>query len=389
MSYRIPFNKPFFAGRELEYIAKAVADGDVSGNGPFTRRCAAMLEHRFAVGRVLLTPSCTAALEMAAMLCELGPDDEVLMPSYTFVSTASAVARLGAVPVFVDIRRDTLNIDESRIESAITSRTKAIMPVHYAGVPCEMDTIMQVAAAHDLKVIEDAAQAVDSWYRGRAAGSIGDLGSFSFHETKNVMCGEGGALCVNAPTLVQRAEILRDKGTNRKQFIRGEVGKYTWVDLGSSYVPSEICSAFLHAQLEAIETISARRRALHASYRSGFADLCDDGQLQLPTVPAGCVDNGHLFWIALRDRATRDALIAHLGSKGILAVFHYVPLHDSPMGGKLCRATGPLPVTQEMSGRLLRLPMFFELTVSQQQEVIDEVRLFLSHRGKNGPGAGQ
>jgi dTDP-4-amino-4,6-dideoxygalactose transaminase len=389
MSFRIPFNKPFFAGRELEYIAQAVAQGEVSGNGPFTRRCAALLERRFGVGRVMLTPSCTAALEMAAMLCDLGPGDEVVMPSYTFVSTASSVARLGAVPVFVDIRRDTLNIDESRIEAALTGRTKAILPVHYAGVPCEMDTIMRIAAERGLRVIEDAAQAVDSRYRSRAAGSIGHLGAFSFHETKNFMCGEGGALCVNDPALEERAEILRDKGTNRRQFMLGQVDKYTWVDLGSSYVPSEICSAFLHAQLEEVETISARRRGLHAVYRSGLADLCGEGRLQLPAVPDSCVDNAHLFWIAVQDRATRDALLAHLRSKGILAVFHYIPLHDSPMGRKLCRMAGPLPVTEEMAGRLLRLPMYFELTEPQQQEVIGEIRVFLTRRAAGGPGAGR
>ena len=384
MSYRIPFNKPFFAGRELEYIAQAVAQGDVSGNGPFTRRCAEYLEERLGIHRVILTPSCTAALEMAAMLCNLGPGDEVIMPSYTFVSTASAVVRTGATPVFVDIRPDTLNLDESRIEAAISGRTRAIFPMHYAGVACEMQTILELASAHGLMVVEDAAQAVDSRYHGRALGGLGQLGAFSFHETKNFMCGEGGALCVNDPSLVERAEILRDKGTNRQRFLRGMVDKYTWVDVGSSYVPSEISSAFLYAQLEKMDAISSRRRACHQYYRTRLQPLADAGVLQLPAIPADCVDNAHLFWVAVKDQATRDALIEHLKGRGILAVFHYVPLHSSPMGLKTCRVAGPLPVTEDVASRLLRLPLYYDLTELQQQSVVEAVEDFFQRTRQTG-----
>jgi len=392
MPYRIPFNKPFFAGRELECIAQAVAEGDVSGNGPFTRRCARYLEERLGIHRVILTPSCTAALEMAAMLCNLGPGDEVIMPSYTFVSTASAVVRTGATPVFVDIRPDTLNLDETRIEAAITARTRAIFPVHYAGVACEMDAILEIARAHGLLVVEDAAQGVDSRYQGRALGGIGQLGAFSFHETKNFMCGEGGALCVNDPSLVERAEILRDKGTNRQRFLQGMVDKYTWVDVGSSYVPSEVSSAFLYAQLERMDAISARLRASHEFYRTRLRPLQDAGHLQLPSIPAACADNGHLFWVATVDQSTRDALIAHLGTLGILAVFHYVPLHASPMGRKTCRVAGSLSVTEDIASRLLRLPLYYDLTESQQLEVVDAVAgFFLDPRRASGsrPARGQ
>jgi dTDP-4-amino-4,6-dideoxygalactose transaminase len=385
MALRIPFNKPFFAGRELDYIAQAVAQGDVSGNGPFTRRCARLLEERLGIARVMLTPSCTAALEMAAMLCNLGPADEVIMPSYTFVSTASAVVRLGAKPVFVDIRRETLNLDETLVEAAITDRTRAIVPVHYAGVPCEMTAIMRIAARHGLFVVEDAAQAVDSRYRGRAAGGIGHLGTFSFHETKNFMCGEGGALCINDPALAERAEILRDKGTNRQRFLNGQVDKYTWVDVGSSYVPSEVCSAFLCAQLEEMERISARRRRCHRFYATRLADLRDRGLLQLPTPPEGCTDNAHMFWIVVRDQGVRDALLAHLKALGILAVFHYVPLHSSPMGRRHCRTAGPLPVTEDISGRLIRLPLYFDLTEPQQEEVVDAIGAFFSASSRSTP----
>ena len=376
MAYRIPFNRPFLAGRELAYIAEAVGQGDVSGNGPFTRRCAAFLEERLGIHRVVLTPSCTAALEMAAMLCNLGPGDEVIMPSYTFVSTASAVVRTGAVPVFVDIRRDTLNLDETLIESAVTERTRAIFPVHYGGVACEMNAILAIARDRGLMVVEDAAQAVDARYHGQALGSLGDLGTFIFHETKNFMCGEGGALCINNPALVERAEILRDKGTNRQRFLRGVVDRYTWVDVGSSYVPSEICSAFLYAQLEQMDGISTRRRACHEYYARHLRPLSDAGWLQLPTVPSGCVDNAHLFWIVVKDQATRDALIDYLKVRGILAVFHYVPLHASPMGQEHGRTAGPLSVTEQMASRLLRLPLYYDLTESQQGEVVDAIGSF-------------
>src|SRR5262245_59571805 len=277
----IPFNKPTILGKELFYIAQAVTLGNIAGNGHFTARCARLLEERFGIRHVLMTPSCTAALEMAAMLCGLGPGDEVLMPSYTCVSTANAVARLGARPVFVDVRRDTLNLDEGQVEAAITARTRAVVPVHYAGVGCAMDRVVDIAARHGLRVIEDAAQAVNAFQGGRALGSIGDLGAFSFHETKNFTCGEGGALCVNAPELIDRAEIIREKGTNRKQFFNGLVDKYTWVEVGSSYVPSEVACAFLCAQLEMLDAITERRRQIHAYYAHHLAPLTREGLLQL------------------------------------------------------------------------------------------------------------
>ncbi len=374
---RIPFNKPFIAGKELFYIAQAVTFGNIAGDGHFTQRCRELLEKHCGVGKILLTPSCTAALEMAATLCKLEPGDEVIMPSYTFVSTASAVARVGAVPRFVDVRADTLNLDEKLIEAALTPRTRAIWPVHYAGVACEMDPILAIARKHQLKVVEDAAQGVNAFYKGKALGSIGDLGAFSFHETKNFICGEGGALCINDPALVARAEILRDKGTNRKQFLRGEVDKYTWVDIGSSYVPSEICSAFLFAQLEMMDVITERRRSLFERYRAELAPLEAEGLLRLPICPPHCTANYHIFYVLLPTRDFRDDLMAHLRKSGILAVFHYVPLHDSPVGQSLGYRRGDLPVTEDVSGRLLRLPLYFTMTADEQTRVIGEVTGYL------------
>ncbi len=376
----IPFNKPFIVGKELFYIAQAVTFGNIAGDGHFTQQCGRLLEKRFGIGKVLLTPSCTAALEMAAMLCDLGPGDEVILPSFTFVSTANAVVRLGARPVFVDIRPDTLNMDENAIEKAITPHTRAVFPVHYAGVGCEMDEIMAIAARHGLRVLEDAAQGVNAFYKGRALGTLGALGAYSFHETKNYICGEGGALCVNDPALVERAEIIRDKGTNRKQFFRGAVDKYTWVDVGSSYVPSEICSAFLYAQLELLDAISERRRQVYQTYQRELRPLEEEGVLRLPRLPPECASNFHLFYILLADTAERDALMAHLRRQGILAVFHYVPLHSSPMGQKFGYRAGQLPVTEEMSGRLLRLPLYYELTEEEQGRVVGAVRDFFAGR---------
>ncbi len=373
MSFEIPFNRPFIAGKELYYIAQAVAFGNIAGDGIFTRRCSEFLQERFGIGRALMTPSCTAALEMAAVLCGLEPGDEVILPSFTFVSTANAFVRLGARPRFVDIRRDTLNIDETRIEEAINPRVKAIFPVHYAGVACEMDAITSIADAYGLKVVEDAAQGVDASYKGRALGSIGQMGAYSFHETKNFICGEGGALCLNDPELVERAEILRDKGTNRQQFLRGMVDKYTWVDVGSSNVPSEIASAFLYAQLEMMGPISERRRGVYGYYLEHLEHLRAAGLLGLPHVPAHCRGNTHLFYVLLRDRRTRDDLLAFLRARGIEAVFHYVPLHTSPMGAKLGYAPGDLPVTEDMAGRLLRLPVFQEITEEAQASVVEAI----------------
>jgi dTDP-4-amino-4,6-dideoxygalactose transaminase len=369
----IPFNKPFIVGKELFYIAQAVTFGNLAGDGHFTQQCCRTLEERFGIPKVLLVPSCTAALEMAGLLFDLQPGDEVILPSFTFVSTANAIARLGARPVFVDIRRDTLNIDEMLIEEAITAKTRAIFPVHYAGVGCAMDRIMGLAAAYNLLVAEDAAQGVNAFYQGRALGSIGQLGCYSFHETKNYICGEGGALAINDPRFIERAEIIRDKGTNRKQFYRGVVDRYTWVDTGSSYVPSELCSAFLCAQLELLDQISARRRRIHELYHELLAPLAAAGLLRLPVTPPECTGNYHLFHVLLPDQATRDSLIARLKQSGITAVFHYVPLHTSPMGQRYGCRPGDLPVTEDVSGRLLRLPVFYEITPGEQERVVDAI----------------
>jgi dTDP-4-amino-4,6-dideoxygalactose transaminase len=390
---KIPFNKQFFTGKELAYISQAIAGGDISADGRFTRDCARLLEDRFGILKVLMTPSCTAALEMAALLCDLAPGDQVIMPSFTFVSTANAVARAGAKPVFVDIRSDTLNLDEGQIEAAITPKTKAIIPVHYAAVACEMDRIMAIAGKHGLLVIEDAAQGVNAFYNGRVLGSIGHLGAYSFHGTKNYICGEGGALCINSPELVERAEIIREKGTNRSQFVRGEVDKYTWVDVGSSYLPSEVACAFLYAQLEAIDEITARRRAVYEVYREHMSALEEAGLVRGPYTPQGCEINYHIFYVLLRDEATRNGLMAHLKRNGISAVFHYVPLHTSPMGAKLGYRDGDLPETEDLSGRLLRLPFFPELTAGEQLRVVGCVREFFERatkqRSESHPAGGR
>ncbi len=373
---RIPFNKPAIVGRELEYIERAISLGNISSDGEFTRRCETLLAERGNIHRVLMTPSGTAALEMASMLANVGPGDEVIMPSFTFVSTASAFARSGAVPVFVDVREDTLNLDETLIEAAITPKTRAIVPVHYAGVGCEMDAICELAERHRLLVIEDAAHGVDASYRGRELGSIGHLGIYSFHETKNIVCGEGGALCVNDARFAERAEIIRDKGTDRQQFLRGAVDKYTWVDHGSSYATAEILCAFLCAQLEDAERLTSHRRASVDQYRSLLAPIAATQRIELPTVPSSCRGNGHAFFLRLESRATRDALMDHLRSEGIGAVFHYIPLHSSPMGRKVARAHGELRVTDSAAGRLLRLPLFPGLEPQQIVRVVDEIGRF-------------
>lgn len=377
MMSSIPFNKPFVAGKELYYIAQAVTFGNLGGDGYFTQQCTRLLEERFDIHKVLLTPSCTAALEMAAMLCDLAPGDEVILPSYTFVSTANAFVREGAKPVFVDIRPDTLNLDENLIEEAITPRTKVICAVHYAGVACEMQRILALAEKHGLLVVEDAAQGVNAFYNGRPLGSLGHLGTYSFHETKNYICGEGGALAINAPEMVQRAEIIRDKGTNRQQFFRGQADKYTWVDIGSSYVPSEIAIAFLYGQLEMLDQIADRRRQIYQFYRRQLKPLEAEGLVRLPVTPEDCTSNYHMFYILVRNEATRDALLDELKANDIHAVFHYVPLHSSPMGRKLGHAVGDLPVTEELGGRLLRLPFFYEITEDEQRRVVETIRKFL------------
>lgn len=365
----IPFNKPYMTGKELWYIAQAHARGHLAGDGDFTKRCHSWLEARTGTYKALLTHSCTAALEMTAILAKLQPGDEVIMPSYTFVSTANAFVLRGAVPVFVDIRPDTLNIDEAKIESAITERTRAIVVVHYAGVACEMDTIRTLAKQNDLIVVEDAAQGLMASYKGRALGSLGDLGAISFHETKNVISGEGGALLVNDSAFVERAEILREKGTNRSQFFRGEIEKYTWVDVGSSYLPGEILAAFLSAQMEEADAITERRLGLWENYHASFESLEANGQLRRPIVPPECGHNAHLYYILLPDANTRSRVIAELKSHQIHAVFHYIPLHSAPAGLRFGRTPSPLPVTDDLSQRLLRLPLWIGLEEHQQRVI--------------------
>ncbi len=357
----IPFNKPFMTGRELEYIAQAHEGGHLSGDGPFTKRCHVRLEEMTGSKIALLTHSCTAALEMAAILAELTPGDEVIMPSFTFVSTANAFVLRGAIPVFVDIRADTLNIDEAQIEAAITPRTKAICVVHYAGVACEMDAIMAVATKYGLIVIEDAAQAISSSYKGRPLGSIGALGALSFHETKNVISGEGGALLVNDDSYAARAEMIREKGTNRSKFFRGQVDKYTWVDIGSSYLPSEIIAAFLAAQLEQVDNIYARRMAIWDRYHAWAEPHERQGMLRRPIVPDYCTHNAHMYYLLLPSLGARTNFIGALKQREVGAVFHYIPLHSSPAGQRYTRAHGTLAVTNDISERLVRMPLWVGL----------------------------
>ncbi len=380
MTIRIPFNKPSVVGSELTYVGQALAGGHASGDGPFTRRTQATLEKSFGAKRVLLTTSCTAALEVAALLCDLQPGDEVIVPSYTFVSTANAFVLRGARPVFVDVRPDTLNIDERLIEQAITPRTRAVFPIHYAGVACEMDVIMDIADRHGLLVVEDAAQGVYARYKDRWLGTIGHLGCYSFHETKNFSCGEGGALVVNDSAMEGRAEILREKGTDRSQFMRGQVDKYTWVDVGSSYSPSDMLAAFLLGQIENMEKITRRRREIFDRYAAILAPLVQRGLIRLPVVPQCCTSNYHMFYLLTADIEERTALIAHLRAAGILAVFHYVPLHSSPFAQSLGVPQTQLPRTEELSARLLRLPMYFDLTDQQVEEVASLVLDFYRTR---------
>ena len=355
---KIPFNKPFMTGRETGYILAAHEAGHLSGNGPFSKRCHHWLEERIGCAKALLTHSCTAALEMAAILLDLKPGDEVIMPSYTFVSTANAFVLRGAVPVFVDIRPDTLNLDETKIEAAITPKTRAIVVVHYAGVACEMDAIMQIAERHGLLVVEDAAQGVMSTYKGKPLGSIGHLGAYSFHETKNIISGEGGALLVNDPRFEARAEIVWEKGTNRNSFFRGEVDKYTWVDLGSSYLPGELIAAFLWAQFEQAETITHRRLDIWQHYHDAFAPLEAAGLVQRPSIPADCRHNAHMYYLLLPSLDLRSRFIAGMKEADIHPVFHYIPLHSSPAGQRFCRTPSPLPHTEQLSERLVRLPLW-------------------------------
>lgn len=373
----IPFNRPYASGKELVYAAEAQRNRQLSGDGPFTKRCHQWIEQQTGCARALLTHSCTSALDLAALLLDLKSGDEVILPSYTFVSTANAFVLRGAVPVFVDIREDTLNLDERLIEAAITPRTRAIAPVHYAGVACEMDAILSTARRYHLKVVEDAAQGMMATYKGRALGALGNLGSFSFHETKNISSGEGGSLLVNDPHLVQRAEIIREKGTDRGRFYRGEVDKYTWQDIGSSLLPNEITAAFLWAQFEQTERITAGRIANWRRYHEMLGPLEQQGVLRRPIVPADCEHNGHLYYILLQSEADRRRVLDGLRHHGIGAVFHYVPLHSSPAGMRFGRAHGDLSLTTSLSERLVRLPMWFGLSEAEQQRVCDVLSAIL------------
>lgn len=367
----IDFTRPKLAGREADYVNQVLNDHHLSGDGVFTQKCHDWLKRETGTKKALLTHSCTAALEMAALLFNIAPGDEVIMPSFTFVSTANAVVLRGGVPVFIDIRADTLNLDEALIEAAITPRTKAIIPVHYAGVGCEMDAIMQIAKAHNLLVAEDAAQGLMASYRGCALGTIGDLGTLSFHQTKNVVSGEGGALLINNSTLINRAEILREKGTDRSRFLRGQVDKYTWQDVGSSFLPSDILAAVLAAQLEQAETITSKRLNIWSRYHSAFAELEAQEKLGRPKVPAHCKHNGHIYHIILPSKAQRDAAIVALNEKGIQSTFHYIPLHSAPAGRKYARTNGTMKTTNDIPSRLLRLPLHYGMTEEQQGKVID------------------
>ncbi|MCA9186978.1 MAG: dTDP-4-amino-4,6-dideoxygalactose transaminase [Pirellulaceae bacterium] len=372
----VPFFRPHIVGTELEYVTEVISNGQISSDGHFTKRCSQLLEESFDIPCVLLTPSCTASLEMAAILAGVGPGDEVVMPSFTFVSTASAFVRLGARPAFVDICPKTLNIDVDRIEAAITAKTKAIVPVHYAGVSCDMENIRRVARRHGLMVIEDAAQGVNAQWRGHFLGSLGQLAAYSFHTTKNFVCGEGGALCVNDEALIDRAHIIREKGTNRRQFELGQVEKYTWVDIGSSYVPSEISSAFLLAQLEQMDNVNNRRERLDARYRQLLQPLVDDRFLRLPSIPTDCSSNYHLFYVLINQGFCRAKLIQFLRDHGVQATFHYVPLHVSPVGASFGYQRGDFPVTESVSSQLVRLPFFDDLQPEDQEYVVATMRQF-------------
>jgi dTDP-4-amino-4,6-dideoxygalactose transaminase len=376
---RIPFNRAHVVGTEQSFIAEAQASGHLSGDGPFTRRCHAWLQQHAGAGKALLTHSCTAALEMAAILSGVEPGDEVILSSYTFVSTANAFVLRGAVPVFVDVRSDTFNLDERLIEAAITPRTRVVVPVHYAGVGCEMDTILAIAKRYGLMVVEDAAQGIMSAYRGRPLGALGQLGAYSFHETKNVICGEGGALLINDPQLGARAEIIREKGTNRSQFFRGQVDKYTWVDLGSSFLPGELVAAFLAAQLDAAAQTTHKRIALWTCYHDAFGALEREGRLRRPIIADGCTHNAHMYYLILPSLSERTAFIDHMKTRGIGCVFHYVPLHSSPYGRSVGRASGALRVTEEVTNHLVRLPLWVGLE-TQQEEVIETALQFFRGR---------
>lgn len=372
----IPFNIPPYVGTEEKYIAEAIASHKICGDGQFTKKCNAWLEERFGANKALLTTSGSTALDMAALLCELKPGDEVILPSFTFSSTANSFVLAGARLVFVDVRPDTMNIDETKIERAITDKTRVIVPVHYAGVACEMDTIMDIAHRHGLMVVEDAAQGVMSSYKGRPLGTIGDFGCYSFHETKNYSMGEGGALLINNAAFIEKAEILREKGTNRAKFFRGQVDKYTWVDFGDSYLPSELNAAYLWAQLEAADAINADRLNTWNEYDKALRPLAERGLIECPAVPEGCVHNAHMYWIKLRTLSERTAFIDHMRENGVLTVFHYVPLHSAPAGLRFGRFDGEDKYTSADSDRLVRLPLYYGLTDADRAAVIGAAKSF-------------
>ncbi|WP_375227393.1 dTDP-4-amino-4,6-dideoxygalactose transaminase [Roseobacter sp. S98] len=375
---KIPFNWPHMTGRELHYISQAHMNGRLAGDGPFTQRCHGWLERQTGCSKALLTHSCTAALEMFALLLNIKPGDEVIMPSYTFVSTANAFALRGAVPVFVDIREDTLNLDEKLVEAAVTSRTRAIVPVHYAGVSCEMDEILEIAKRHDLAVVEDAAQGMMSTYKGRPLGSIGDLGAFSFHETKNLISGEGGALLINNPDLTERAEIIREKGTDRSRFFRGQVDKYTWQEVGSSFLPGELIAAFLWGQFEDAQEITRDRLASWHRYHELLAPLEHNGMLRRPVVPEHCEHNAHMYYVLLSTEIDRETVLERLRISGIDAVFHYIPLHSSPAGLRVARTHGELSSTERIAESLIRLPLWYGQKETVQSKVADVLAEFAS-----------
>ncbi len=372
----LPFNKPCLAGQELAYVSQAIANGWISGDGIFTKRCQAMLTEMLGVRQALLTTSCTHALEMAALLLNLEPGDEVILPSFTFVSTANAFVLRGARPVFADIRPDTLNLDERALEALISPRTRAIVPVHYAGVGCEMDSILETAGRHNLSIVEDNAHGLLGKYRGRYLGTFGQLATLSFHETKNITCGEGGALLLSDPHLIERAEIIRAKGTNRSLFLRGQVDKYTWVDMGSSYPPSDLLAAFLAAQLEAADTIQAERGRVWTYYFEHLRDWAANHDVRLPSVPDHCEQSYHMFYLLFSSLAQRQAFIAHLKARSIMSVFHYVPLHLSPMGRRFGGKPGDCPVTEQLSDRLVRLPFYNHLSEADLARVVSAVKDF-------------
>jgi len=375
---KIPFNKPFIVGKEMFYIAQAVLGGHLAGDGKFTEKCHRWMEEKFSARKILLTHSCTSALEMAAILCDIQPGDEVIMPSFTFVSTANAFVLRGAKICFVDINERTLNLDESLIEAQITEKTKVIVPVHYAGIACNMDSITKIATKHNLLVVEDAAQAVNAKYNDKFLGTLGNLGAYSFHETKTFISGEGGALVINDEQFIERAEIVREKGTNRTQFFKGEADKYTWLDIGSSYLPSELIAAFLYAQLEAFDQIIDKRRRVVDYYNHHLNSLGDQNLIVLPAIPENCEPNYHMYSILLPDSTKRDAMLTYLNNIGVHAVFHYLPLHNSVMGRKMGYHPGDFPVTEDVAGRLLRLPCFYGLKEEELDHVVNSVIGFFS-----------